>query len=365
MEILMTSMRWRALHLTAAFAVAVALGWTGCASDDEGGDTDVPSVSAGGSGWLHTEGARILTSDGQTWMGRGVNIHDTRSCNACTWGDPDVDEVKRRIDEAVSWGADFLRLDLESYGSAQGRVHWRGILDDATYRDHVQEIVRYIGTQPGVYVLVSLWSDPSHDQRGWPTEQTARIWERLTEMLYDQPHALFGVVNEPQSNWDGSLDAGAWQAMNRVVAAIRQKESQLGSQRHLVAVQGTRQWARVLDYYVTRPIEAGGGENVIYETHVYDPASTFEARFLRPGRTLPVIIGEFGPVSSVATMSLNDCRTLMRQADQANVPYLAWTFHMRCSPNLLRDNSNHGCGIGMPLQPTEWGQVLRSHLSGS
>jgi endoglucanase len=297
-------------------------------------------------------------------MGRGVNIHDTRSCNACTWSQPDVSEVKRRIDEAVSWGATFLRLDLESYGSRGGRVHWQGVLDDAAYREDVREIVRYIGTKPDVYVLVSVWADPSLDDRGWPTDQTGRVWERLTEMLHDQGHAFFGVANEPQANWDGSQDAGAWQAMNRVVAAIRETEERLGSPRHIVAVQGTRQWARVLDYYLTRPIEAGGGRDVVYETHVYDPASTFEARFLRPARSIPVIIGEFGPVSSVATMSHDDCRQLMRQADQAGVPYLAWTFHMRCGPNLLRDLSGRGCGIGMALEPTTWGELLRAHLAG-
>jgi endoglucanase len=344
--------------------LGVALGLIACADGDEGGGDSTPDTTPTSTVWLHTEGARIVTADGKAWMGRGVNIHDTRSCNACTWGQPDVAEVERRIDEAVSWGANFLRLDLESYGSRDGRVHWQGILDDAGYREDVLEIVRHIGTKPGVYVLVSLWADPSLDGRGWPTERTARVWERLTEMLHEEGHVLFGVANEPKSNWDGSLDAGAWQAMNRVVAAIRETEERLGSPRHIVAVQGTRQWARVLDYYVTHPIEAGWGRDVVYETHVYDPASTFEDRFLRPARSIPVVIGEFGPVSTVANMSADDCRRLMNEADAAGVPYLAWTFHMRCGPNLLRDLSGRGCGVGMPLEPTEWGELLRAHLSG-
>jgi hypothetical protein len=77
-----------------------------------------------------------------------------------------------------------------------------------------------------------------------------------------------------------------------------------------------------------------------------------------------VIIGEFGPIDEpgVATMTLGDCQELMRQADAAQVPYLGWTFHGRCPPNLLQDNSNGGCGIGAALVPTAWGVLLRDHL---
>ncbi len=45
-------------------------------------------------GWLYTEDNHIYTSDGAIWRGRGVNMHDTRSCWACSWSDPDVAEVK-------------------------------------------------------------------------------------------------------------------------------------------------------------------------------------------------------------------------------------------------------------------------------
>jgi endoglucanase len=174
---------------------------------------------------------------------------------------------------------------------------------------------------------------------------------------------MFGVANEPKSNFNGSRDRNAWSAMNDVVAAIRAVEDGAGTPRHIVAVQGTRQWARILDYYVTHPIEAGNGENVVYETHVYDHAADFDSRFGIPSRTLPVIIGEFGPAGGGATMSMDDCARLMNRGDELGVPYLAWIFHMRCPPNLLMDSSNGGCGVDMPLTPSEWGRLVRDHLS--
>lgn len=352
--------------LLAAALAGCGAGGGGPASAGPGAAaTPTPAPAATAGEWLRTAGNRIERADGTVWVGRGVNIHDTRSCNACAYQSPDVGEVLRRVDEAVAWGADFLRLDLESYASADGRAHWRGVLDDPDYLAAVQQIVAHVASRPGVYVMVSLWTDPSFDSRGWPTEGTAAVWRRLAEVFRDEPRVVFGVANEPESNFDGALDAQAWQAMNDVVAAIRQVEESAGTPRHLVAVQGTRQWARVLDYYVQRPIAAGGGLDVVYETHVYDPASTFQARFVDPSRTLPVIIGEFGPVDlpGIATMSLDDCSRLMDRAEELGVPYLGWTFHMRCSPNLLVDASGGSCGIGMPLQPTAWGELLRSRLS--
>jgi endoglucanase len=342
---------------------ALLLALAGGGGSGGGPSTPGPSPSSSASqAWLSTSGNRILGADGSRWMGRGVNIHDTRSCNACTFAPPDVSEVKCRIEEAVDrWGASFLRLDLESYASAEGRVHFQGVLRDPAYLAHVREIVSYVATKRGVYVLVSLWQEPTVDDLGLPTAATIEVWRRLAQAFRDDAHVMFGVVNEPEFNFDGTAYERAWQAMNATVAPIRAVEDSGGGRHHLVAVQGTRAFARALDYYVAKPIAAGGGQNVVYETHVYDPASTFQSRFVGPSATLPVIIGEFGPAVE-AGMTIDDCRQLMTLADSLSVPYLAWTFHPRCSPNLLQDLTGGACGVGMPLAPTNWGTVVREHL---
>lgn len=315
-------------------------------------------------GWLYTEGNKIYQSSGEIWVGKGANIQDTRGCNACTWSPPNVAEVKRRIDELVDvWGANFMRLTLESYSQASGRIHWQGLLEDSEYLDDIIEIVDYIGRKTGVFVLLSLWSEATFSEMGWPTNSTIPVWEKLAEKFSNSSQVLYGIANEPTRNWSGTLDAQCWEAMNTVVAAIRSVEERLGSRKHIIAVQGTRAWARRLDYYVNHPITAGGGKNIIYETHVYDPIYEFQTLFIEPAQTLPVIIGEFGPVSGFMTM--DDCEELIKLAEFLKIPYLAWTFHMRCPPNLLVDNSNVGCGENMPLEPTSWGELLIKYLNPS
>jgi endoglucanase len=317
------------------------------------------------SGWLNVVGHRIQTEAGLPWHGRGANLADTRGCNACAYDTANPGEVLRRVDELVDvWHANFIRLDLESYAAAADgvggtRVTWAGLLADPGYLADIQAIVAHAVAKPGVYVLLSLWTDPSFTADGWPTPATNLEWVKLATVFKNEPKVLYGLVNEP-ANYDGSKDPQVWAAMNDAVQAIRDVETTAGTPHHIITVQGTQGWARVLDYYLAHPITAGGGVNIAYETHVYDPAANFAARFENPSATLPVIIGEFGPAGGMTT---TDTAELMVRAEAAGVPWLAWTFHMRCPPGLLVDNSAGGCGVGMALAPTAWGTQVKTRLA--
>lgn len=321
--------------------------------------------------WLHTTGNAILYADGSKFQARGANLQDTRQCERCTYTAPSVSEMKHRIDALVDdWHANFIRLTLQSAADDGGfRQQWKTVLDDPEYLADIVEIVDYISSK-NAYVLVSIWNDPSLDALGWPTAQTRMELEALVGALGDKPHVLFGVSNEPQSNFDGMLDDEVWDAMNAAVQAIRDKETELGVPHHVVSVQGTQAWARVLTYYIAHPIAAGGGANVAYETHVYDPEAEFAARFETPAVTLPVIIGEFGPTGNFggAEMTDDDCKALMKRAEAISVPWLAWTFHHACPPNLIQEigDASDQCGGlpgGMEVKPTAWGQIIKDRLA--
>ena len=73
-----------------------------------------------------------------------------------------------------------------------------------------------------------------------------------------------------------------------------------------------------------------------------------------------MIIGEVGPANG--HMSLDDCAELMSDASARDIPFLAWTFHGGCPPNLIVDNSGGGCGVGTELVASEWGELLKSGL---
>ena len=324
--------------------------------------TPIDPAPGGGQGWLYTQGNKIYKEDGTIFIGRGANIFDTRLNNGGTWIAPNVAEINRRTDEIVDiYGATFLRLVLESYASLQQyQQHGLSVLEDPDYVDDIVEIVEHIGSKKGVYVLVSIWVDPSlEEDTGWPTEQTADEWDVLVEALAEYPYVLFGICNEPKSNSNGSLDSQVWDRMTMVAQSIREKEAELGSPQHIIAVQGTRQWARHLEYYVNHPITVGGGANIVYETHPYNHESEFEQLFLTPSETLPVIIGEFGP-SSYSTME--DAQALIDITRERQIPWLAWSFNHDADPSMLVYQGG-GSHIGIPLIPTDWGLLIKDNLA--
>ncbi len=323
--------------------------------------TPAPAFAPTAVGWLSTRGNHLYNSDGSLFHGRGANLADTRGCGACACNsvtlETSTEEVMRRMDALVDdWHANFIRLDLESYAQTA-----KSVVDDPAYLASLARIVAHVQSKPGVYMELSVWFDPSLDANGWPTAGTTSILEKLVYTFGQVPQVMFGISNEPKNNYNGAQDADVWTHMNDAATAIRAAEAALGVPSHVIVAQGTGGWARLLAYYETHPLTAGEGRNIAYETHPYDEASTFQERFIVPAQSIPVIIGEFGPIDGV--MTLEDTAALMAQAEAADVPYLAWTFHGRCVPSLLVDKSAGGCGIGMPLVPSDWGAQLKTRLA--
>ncbi len=340
-----------------------------------GGSTTGGSTSGGGATppatGLSTSGNQLLLN-GQTFVGRGVNLLTSRSCGACSWMEnfasergKAVAEVKRRIDFLQTKNVNFVRLLLETNEAEE----YRNYLASPVYRQEVKEIMAYLDSKPGIVVLLSVWMDPSLDALGLPTTvplagkvtSTRQILEALVEDFGKYPRVMWGLSNEPHTT-SAAEDQVGWTRMNDLVAAIRAKEVQTGSPEHVIAVQGLRDWARDLTYYVTHPITAGGGKNVVYETHQYNPKSDFGRYFLNAANTLPVIVGEFGPFAwaGVTQMDTPDFQELIDQAELKKISYLAWAFHQRCPPNLIIDpQAGNWCEIRPevegPLQLSTWG----------
>ena len=162
---------------------------------------------AGGSGGvapggLRIQGNRILGPDGKPFHGRGANLPDTRSCNACAYSEPNVEGLNRWADELIdNWKANFIRFTLESYDAAEGRVHWQSLLRDASYLADLKTAVTHMTSKPGVYVMVTVFIDPTIDyDTGWPTPATIPVYEKLAETFHDNPKVLFGLTNEPYAD---------------------------------------------------------------------------------------------------------------------------------------------------------------------
>jgi hypothetical protein len=361
---------------------ASASGGASSGGNNSGGTLQTGGVAANGgmvtanggkagstsSEWLTTKGNRILKGDGMPFHGRGANLFDTRSCDACSFQPPNPTGLKAWADELIdNWKANFIRFNLMSFPESGGRVQWKSLLDDPQYYADIQTVVNHMTSKPGVYVMVTLFVDPSMVPSGqahatWPTERTLPVYKKLAEAFVNNPRVLFGLMNEPQD--PPSENAALAQIFTKAIDTIRTVEAAAGTPQHIIVAQATQTWARELTYWLANPL----GLNIAYEIHPYNPPADFDRLLVQPAKTLPVIIGEFG-FSEYQTIA--QARTLMEVAEMNGVPWLAWSFHQRCDPNLLEDEGGtgyDGCGLtgaGSVYRwpPTEWGKAVKDRLA--
>jgi hypothetical protein len=219
--------------------------------------------------------------------------------------------------------------------------------------------------KPGVYVMVTVFLDPSmkpdnaDPDSEWPTAQTLPVYKALAETFYDNPKVLFALTNEPHGPADQN-QALAQRYLDSI-DAIRAVEAQHGAPEHIVVVQAPQLWSRYLDYFVANPIPRS---SVAYEVHVYNPATDYPALLTNPSMKLPIIVGEYGP-SQYSNNS--DIQALWALCKSAEIPHIAWSFHMRCDPNLLQNTASDGCGLsaatGYNFPRTSWGDMLHDYLA--
>ncbi len=329
------------------------------------GGTSTSAAGSSATGWLRTEGNKILLPNGNRFHGRGVNIFDTRDAGACGWAPPIIDEWIRRVDVLIdTWHANFFRLDLTSWATNQVGgttvVQYKDVTQDASYLADVKKLVDHIGTKPGVYVMITLFSHPSQDANELPTAATQAVYTKLAQTFLDSPQVLYGITNEPHD----TTDSAVWTAMNTAVQTYRSAEATAGPH-HIVAVQGTQSYARQLAYYVTHPITAGSGANVVYETHVYDPQTNWQTMFIDPSATIPVIIGEYGP-DGTYMKTVADAQALQAKAEQLEIPYIGWSFSSQNGPTMLVGTDADECTkVNWATTPSDWGKAIISRLANA
>ena len=89
----------------------------------------------------------------------------------------------------------------------------------------------------------------------------------------------------------------------------------------------------------------------------------FDELVVRPAKRLPVIVGELGPQQDRdVTMFPEDCEKLFDVAEGLDVPWITWSFHNNCPPNLLVERKN-ACVAGASLEPSPWGRLVKARLA--
>ena len=329
---------------------------------------------------LHIEGTKVLNSEGEEVLLRGVNV-PSLEWNATGEGRV-LETVRIAIDD---WNSNVVRIPL-----AQDR--WFGHApeqsgDGDAYRNIVDEIVK-LGSDRGVYVILDLhWSNAGQwgqniGQHHMPDQHSLAFWKDVAARYKNNPAVIFDLFNETHGvSWDVWYSGGEvteapprGRGGRRLTEPMKYESVPLPELLKAVRETGAKNmviigglnWAYDLDEFLKRPIEDPNGNGVLYANHTYpfkgDTVEEWIAKMKIATEKLPVIVSEFGAETREGVHINNSGSTdeewvqaVLKACDENNWHYTAWNLHAGATPRLIKDWS---------YEPTEFfGVFVRENLA--
>ncbi len=322
----------------------------------------VQSADEAGPPMLKVERNRLIAS------GQPVHLHGV-NMPSMEWGQGE--NLSESLNAATEWGADVIRLPL-----SQDR--WFGNTPEksdggAHYQASVKEFVQSASAKKCYVILDLHWSDTGiwgkHiSQHNMPDENSVAFWKAVAGAFANHPAVLFDLYNEPHDvTWDVWRNGGKVAEESKRTSEKFEYETP-GMQKLLevcreqgarnVIVAGGLDWAYDLtgvasDY----ALKDTNGNGVMYDTHLY-PMKTWYTngtvksqqwdRLIMPAaQKYPVIVGEFGNGED------NYAAKVLEFAKQNDLAWVAWCFHPRARPCLIRN---------WDYTPTPFGLIVKDAL---
>eukprot|EP00887_Chlorella_sp_A99_P004465 scaffold30.g4465.t1 len=314
---------------------------------------------------LRSNGSRVLRPDGRPWTGWGVNVVDDYKCGVCQGSNAlSQAETLRRLRIAAQclgaqWDARTSAYDPKSPSSYYKETV---TFTNNPQRLAVLDAAVQLAGQLGIYIEIALWNSwaltnpanpgPAGTAYGWPTAATADFWRVIAARYANVSHVFFGLLNEPQDNSDGSLDA-AYTA-SPLVNAVRSTGAQ-----NLVAVAASRAWARYADGFAAFPI---ADINWAAAIHPYLHPAEFDAGMLYC-RTHACVVEEMGPVPDFG-YTLSESQQEIAYLKAMDLPSASWIADEDCVPQMLYTTQPawDSCWDNRPLRLTAWGAAMRDAM---
>jgi mannan endo-1,4-beta-mannosidase len=203
-----------------------------------------------------------------------------------------------------------------------------------------------------------------HDTTGFGDEgaaatldQAVTYWNSIRNVLIGQEaYVLINIGNEPI----GNNNAAQW--TTATVNAVQRMRT-LGFTHTLVvdAPNWGQDWQNVMRSNAQTVWNADSQRNTLFSVHMYEvytSGSTVTGYFdAFQQMNLPLIVGEFGHVHGGQNVAY---QTIMQQAQQRGIGWIAWSWSGNGSPNEVLDQTNNF----NPNSLTPWGQIVFTGANG-
>lgn len=332
------------------------------------------TVSPGGSpaivGPLRTVGNRIVDASGRTVVLRGMNrsgqFDMTQPGGLTSY---DIGRIK-------AWGANVVRVTLGQQLWLPGCSTY-----DPSYVHAVDQDVQWITSRGMVAVLDLQWNDPTCNSAGLnplADAQSITFWKQVATRYRSNPLVAFDLFNEPHGVTDaqwlsgGTVTSVAGTPYQGVGMATLYKTVRGTGANNLVLIGGANyasQWPS------TAPIS--GTKNVVYAVHAYNcdqPSACTNGtgiswmlnNFVTPGKTVPIMVSEFGWPTATAPQAWAFNTNVITQAEANGWSWSAWDWDRdgTCSTTTWFDLISPGtCGPTGTYEPAVAGEPVLAGLA--
>lgn len=287
---------------------------SGCTNSNIENDNDgliqeknVDKNSIAYTGWLKTEGAKLLNEKGEPIQLRGLSSHGIQWFpEVITYGN--LKELKE------NWNINVFRIAMYTDPNTNGYI-----AHPQESKDEVNRIVEYAKALD-MYVIID-WHILHDNNPQTYQKESIEFFDEMSKKYADVPNVIYEICNEP-NGYDVIWDRNVKPYAEEVVKAIR-----ANCPKSLIIV-GTPDWCKSLKEVANNPLNYN---NIAYSCHFY--AGSHEGVLQSEidyciEQNIPVFVSECGITNATGNGAIyaDKYRAWINFLNERNISYIYWSF---------------------------------------
>lgn len=295
-----------------------------------------PAPGPSPTGWLQVVGNKILNSNGQQVILKGVSIADPEHLNTKPWERPGVTARSVASLATDKYNAKVVRLPILPGDPAYPQEGFFSATNggEKYFKNHVEPVVKEL-TAKGIYVIIDLHYISNYDGL---YDKVAAFWKFMAPKFATNPYVLYEIFNEPiyPDNW------ATWK--NTIAQPITDLIRQLAPN-NLILVGGPY-WSSHISGAAGNPVK---GNNVVYVAHIYSNQSvdTWEMRYGAVADKYPLFISEWGfEAGGTEGGNITYGTNIEAWMRSRGLSWTAWCFDINWGPRMFNSDWSLRTGPG-------------------
>lgn len=259
------------------------------------------------TGWLKTEGAKLLNEKGEPIQLRGLSSHGIQ------WFS-EVLTYENLKELRENWNTNVFRIAMYTDPNANGYI-----AHPQESKDEVNRIVEY-AKELDMYVIID-WHILKDNNPQTYQKESIEFFDEMSKKYAEVPNVIYEICNEPNGynvTWNENVKPYA----EEIVKTIR-----ANSPKSLIIV-GTPDWCKSLKYVANSPLNYN---NIAYACHFYAGSHAGQLQDEIDyciEKNIPIFVSECGITDATGDgiIYADNYKVWIKFLDERKISYIYWSF---------------------------------------